>query len=336
MLSPNTTYTAYLIFKIIDQRHTGLESLPLKASVRFVNGEVEYEDNNSSTVFLTLRTLRSVGGGQNGRLPQTRTDGWMEIELGEFYNDVADGGEVEMRLREVNSIKTGLIVEGIEEKFLPSDYRQIISRSASPVVFPIKKQLYLSLCDSPLLLDGGKLSFALDGENRKKCYTLPAQELEIAWKDDSQYWKWISLPDSRFSEVAQLLYVWWLDIWGRINTMMLSANTTYSAYLIFKVADHSDFESLPVKSSVRFVKELEDGYQDDMSCTVFLTLRSLPRKQNGRLPRMRRDGWMEIELGEFYNDEGDEGEVEMRLREVRGCKSGLIVEGIEVRPKDTA
>ncbi|KAG5531266.1 hypothetical protein RHGRI_026021 [Rhododendron griersonianum] len=114
MLSPNTTYTAYLIFKITDQRHTGLESLPVKASVRFVNGEDEYEDDNSSTVFLTLRTFRSVGGGQNGRLPQTRKDGWMEIELGEFYNDEADDGEVEMRLREVRRWKTGLIVEGIE------------------------------------------------------------------------------------------------------------------------------------------------------------------------------------------------------------------------------
>lgn len=42
---------------------------------------------------------------------------------------------------------------------------------------------------------------------------------------------------------------------------------------------------------------------------------------------------MEIELGEFYNDEGDDGEVEMRLREISDWKSGLIVEGIEVRPK---
>ncbi|KAE9450677.1 hypothetical protein C3L33_17420, partial [Rhododendron williamsianum] len=121
--------------------------------------------------------------------------------------------------------------DSVWEKFLPSDYRQITSRSVSPVVFSTKKQL--------------------------------------------------------------------------INTAMLSANTTYAAYLIFKMADHYGFESLPVKSSVRFVKELDEGYQDDMSCTVYLTLgtvRSLRREQNGRLPQRRRDGWMEIELGEFYND----------------------------------
>ena len=42
----------------------------------------------------------------------------------------------------------------------------------------------------------------------------------------------------------------------------------------------------------------------------------------------RKDGWIEIELGYFYNDQGDE--------EVKGehLKGGLIVEGIEIRPKE--
>ncbi|KAH7857138.1 hypothetical protein Vadar_009456 [Vaccinium darrowii] len=232
------------------------------------------------------------------------------------------------------------------ESFLPFDYRQIVSRSVSPVVFSTKKQLYFSLCESPLLLDGGKLGFALDRVSGKKCYTLPARELAIAWKEDTRYWVWISLPESRFSEVAQLLNVWWLDIWGTINTAMLSANTTYAAYLIFKITDqrHFGFESLPVKASVRFLKEGEE-YEDDKSSTVSLTMQPLRSRHRGereigrlprenvRFPQIRRDGWMEIELGEFHNDEGDDGEVEMRLREVREWKSGLIVEGIEVRPK---
>ncbi len=49
----------------------------------------------------------------------------------------------------------------------------------------------------------------------------------------------------------------------------------------------------------------------------------------------RKDGWIEIELGYFYNDQGDE-EVKMCLKEVKGehLKGGLIVEGIEIRPKE--
>ncbi|KAH7833787.1 hypothetical protein Vadar_009689 [Vaccinium darrowii] len=234
--------------------------------------------------------------------------------------------------------------DSLWESFLPSDYRQILSRSVSPVVFSTKKQLFFSLCESPPLLDGGKLSFALDRESGKKCYTLPAREVAIAGKEDPRYWKWISLPEprfllpkSRFSEAAHLLSGWCLDIWGRINTTMLSVNTSYAAYLIFKIADtwRTEFK-FPLKASVTFVKEGEDEYEDDKSSTVFLTFQPFRRRgerENGRLPQMRRDGWMEIELGEFYNDEGDDGEVEMRLKELREWKAGLIVVGIEVRPK---
>ena len=52
-------------------------------------------------------------------------------------------------------------------------------------------------------------------------------------------------------------------------------------------------------------------------------------------PKARNDDWMELELGEFYIDEGDDGEVKIRLLEVKGghWKRGLIIEGIEIRPK---
>lgn len=57
--------------------------------------------------------------------------------------------------------------------------------------------------------------------------------------------------------------------------------------------------------------------------------------QRQQLRHLRDNGWMEIELGEFYNDEGDDGDVEMSLREVKALhwKSGLIIQGLEVRPK---
>lgn len=49
----------------------------------------------------------------------------------------------------------------------------------------------------------------------------------------------------------------------------------------------------------------------------------------------REDECIEIELGSFYNDGGDAKEVEMCRKEVPGehLKGGLIVEGIELRPK---
>ncbi|CAL5350908.1 unnamed protein product [Camellia sinensis] len=51
-------------------------------------------------------------------------------------------------------------------------------------------ELYFTLCHTPILIDGAKLSFALDKETGKKCFTLPAWELNIAWKNGPQHWQW--------------------------------------------------------------------------------------------------------------------------------------------------
>lgn len=52
-------------------------------------------------------------------------------------------------------------------------------------------------------------------------------------------------------------------------------------------------------------------------------------------PNERGDGWMEVELGEFFYNGGQEGELEISVLEVKGgnWKGGLIVQGIEIRPK---
>lgn len=52
-------------------------------------------------------------------------------------------------------------------------------------------------------------------------------------------------------------------------------------------------------------------------------------------PKERGDGWMEVELGDFFNDGEDDKEVEMGVCEIKSgdWKGGLIVQGIEIRPK---
>ncbi|WMV25359.1 hypothetical protein MTR67_018744 [Solanum verrucosum] len=61
----------------------------------------------------------------------------------------------------------------------------------------------------------------------------------------------------------------------------------------------------------------------------------LPRLQeSGDIPKMRGDGWMEKKLGYFDSKKGTDGPVEARLFEMnRIYKGGLIVEGVEFRPK---
>jgi hypothetical protein len=45
------------------------------------------------------------------------------------------------------------------------------------------------------------------------------------------------------------------------------------------------------------------------------------------------DGWMELELGDFHNGEGDDGEVSISLVDTSIRRSGLIVLGIEIIAK---
>ena len=49
----------------------------------------------------------------------------------------------------------------------------------------------------------------------------------------------------------------------------------------------------------------------------------------------RADGWMEVELGEFYIEKDKNGEVQIKLEEddVHGLKTGIVIQGIDIRPK---
>ncbi|XP_059287052.1 F-box protein PP2-B10-like isoform X1 [Lycium ferocissimum] len=157
-----------------------------------------------------------------------------------------------------------------------------------------------------------------------------ARELGIAWGNTPQYWEWLSHPDSRFSEVATLKWVCWLDIRGKIETQMLSKRTKYVAYLVFKLEDR--YHGLGnANAVVRFVDSETDNEAEQRASVVRLSGRG-PR---ATLPLRRDDGWMEIELGNFFNDTAEDGVVDARLMEIRhlGGKSGLIVQGMEFRPE---
>ncbi|KAL2463295.1 putative F-box protein PP2-B8 [Forsythia ovata] len=219
------------------------------------------------------------------------------------------------------------------DRLLPSDYEDIIARSVTPVAYATKKDLYLSLCDSPMLLDEGKMSFQLDKTTGKKCYMIGARELEILGADDPMSFKWTSHKDSRFSTMIELLRIWWVDIRGRIETQMLSPKTRYAAYLVFKLGKYfRRFES--AKGIIKYVKYDEDYEAEKRAATLHL---EPVKSKNGKIAVRRSDGWMEVQLGMFYNDLGEDGQVEARLMGKNTyINGGFIVEGIEFRPTTNA
>ncbi|XP_034684118.1 F-box protein PP2-B10-like [Vitis riparia] len=289
--------------------------------------------------------------------------------------------------------------DSLWESFLPPDYLEIVSRSSessSRRDFSTKKELFFSLCDSPLLIDGGRRSFWLEKQSGKKCYMLAARELSITWGDTPEYWTWTSIPESRFSEVAFLNEVCWFEVKAKIDTDMLSLRTKYAAYLVFDRRDSSGFENVEVKSSVGIIgseateniiyldkdaseedteDELEYGlvsiqnvrswindtltrvYSSQepdkellsvedvrtwMNKNIFQLHSShepqepgVSTKSDGPYPNMRKDAWFEIELGEFFNEGGENKELEIAIKQFDGhWKQGLIIEGIEIRPKN--
>ncbi|XWS13462.1 hypothetical protein CRYUN_Cryun36dG0039200 [Craigia yunnanensis] len=219
--------------------------------------------------------------------------------------------------------------DAVWEMFLPVDYKEIISKSSSPSLLSLaKKDLYFSLCYHSILIDNGAMSFQLDKENGKKCYMLGASALSIKWEDTPEYWSWTSLPESRFSEVAKLKKVGRLDVKGEAKLKVLSSKTNYAAFLVFKlVRDRYGFRHTPVELRLTI-----EGTASEEVRSLILD----PPPNEPLQAKEREDGWMEIEIGEFFNEFGDDRTVECNLREVHDNqpKRGLIIEGIELRPKD--
>ncbi|XP_023928957.1 putative F-box protein PP2-B12 [Quercus suber] len=226
------------------------------------------------------------------------------------------------------------------ERFLPSDYQAIIARSSSPDILnlPSKKQIYLRLSDNPILIDDNKKSFFLDKLSGKKCYLLAARDLSIVWGSTPEYWSWVSLPESRIPEVAELLDVCWFEICGKVSTSMLSLKTNSVAYLVFKLRSTAyGFDDPPFKASVGTIgggEVYERSVCLDLEEPILDGQILLPEQPHISRPKRRKDGWLEIELGEFFNEGGQDDELQIRLMEVEvgRWKSGLVVEGIEIRP----
>ncbi|XP_021619846.1 F-box protein At2g02240 [Manihot esculenta] len=268
-----------------------------------------------------------------------------------------------------STFKSAAESDAVWEQFLPPEYHSIISESSDSSLLACsssKKELYLHLCDNPVLIEDGKKSFSLDKVSGKKCYMLSARDLIIVWGDNPTYWRWTSEHNSRFPEVAELIGVCWLEIRGKINTCLLSQDTLYGAYLVYKTTPAAYvFEDQPVdvtlglagtegcKRSVYILdtkREQEQDYQQQrqqrqiaisevgvfgFSAMGWRAPEPTREKNKGEYPKEREDGWVEIELGEFFNNKGEEGELEMSISEVNGgdWKGGLIILGIEIRPK---
>ncbi|TKY52049.1 F-box protein PP2-B10 [Spatholobus suberectus] len=243
-------------------------------------------------------------------------------------------------------------------RLLSSRYPTIISQpsssslpSSSKNIKPMKKLLYL--CQKPLLMDRGRKSFQLDKKYGKICIMLSARILSILSGDQPKYWRWTSRPEARFTEVAELVRANLFEIRGRINTGMLSPKTLYGAYLVFKPSRVGTygFDKQPVKVSIGIAGGnplrqtvflvAEKGWRlKDQKRARFHGTAETPATEDYldlQYPKKRGDGWLEVEMGEFFNEGGEDKRVEMVVYAVKSGDRmrGLLVQGIEIKPKTT-
>ncbi|RYR25391.1 hypothetical protein Ahy_B02g059106 isoform A [Arachis hypogaea] len=131
-----------------------------------------------------------------------------------------------------------------------------------------------------------------------------------------------------FSEVARLEHVWWLEIRGVLSTLVLTPNTHYAAYLVFSMEeDRIGFQHCPVELSIGMLGG------EASTKNVILDPESDGVRQ---LPNLRGNPWLEIEFGVFFVSSTEDEQVQMSVVETEAgvLKSGLIIEGIEFRPKE--
>ncbi|XP_037451063.1 F-box protein PP2-B11-like [Triticum dicoccoides] len=219
-----------------------------------------------------------------------------------------------------------------------------------------KKELFRRLSDQPALLPHKLMSMQLDRATGAQRFTLSARALQnrapVASLSNC------SKGNKRFfSEAAQFYRVNELEIRAKVQRKMLSQNTTYAVYLVFKL-EYVYYEfgfpyevasvGVAGRESTRLVSvqgNIKDGDGDGnaphrhifQGCRGTLSCDAITSGEDIHFPRENADGWMEVELGEFHNDEADDdGEVSISFTgESKSCLKVLGIELISKQQKPT-
>ncbi|KAD6453723.1 hypothetical protein E3N88_08429 [Mikania micrantha] len=284
-------------------------------------------------------------------------DGWWACELFQFTSDcrIVD---LEILFDGFNNFYDLIEVQGIEfrplekeehtdenqtisdsdaywEEKLPADYKDIMKWSTDIMPWTTKKEAY-SIIRKGFLIGDGEKWFFLD-KNGKKCHKLSAACIRHWSKDD------IHLSESRFKE-ATLLSLLGFSIKCKIQSHLLSPQTAYATYLVYKYLpeNQSRFEG-PVRVSETFVSSINRWYVYLVSPTTPVIRPKADQNTHNpvhrpkiKIPQQRNDDWMEVQIWEFQTAATIKMvPIDFYLYSDNHNPSfeGLVIQGFEVRPK---
>ncbi|MFS7982386.1 putative protein kinase RLK-Pelle-LRR-I-1 family [Helianthus anomalus] len=322
-LSPLITYKVNLVFKfMLPERMSKCKLISLKYKLL---GERKY-----STSYFAYE----------------REDGWWMAEL---YRFTSDGRSIDLDILFDGSDRDFPVIEieGIEfrpfekepisdsdanwKQKLPIDYKDIMKLSKNSVKSTTEKEVYSTFCRGFLINDGQEW-FSLD-KNGKKCYMQSARAPSIDGEICRRF-----LPNSRFKETVEVMNGFEFKIHITINPQLVSSQTTYGTYLVYKLPrDQSRYEA-PI--------EVMDEELSEATWYIYLVTPQFPvirtnayqytRNPSNKkgFPEHRDDGWMEVQVYEFKTDTTSDM-IHFSLK-LTFCASkplrGLIIEGLEYRP----
>ncbi|MFS7923075.1 putative protein kinase RLK-Pelle-LRR-I-1 family [Helianthus anomalus] len=289
-LSPQITYTVNLVFKIKKNKKQGI----------VIEHKLEGEKATSYSF-----------------LSGEREDGWLTAEL---YRFTSEQRTVDLEIMFYTKYCPNLLVEGIEflpeknlhmqpisnkeiywKQKLPKDYEDIMKWSKDSVRWENTKDLYYIFCRG-FLINYGEEWFSLDKDG-KKCLMLSAR---AALQEDK--WNWMSLAETRFEEVADYCNLRNFGIFCKFRSKLLSPQTTYGTYLVYKLPEgYKNAKPPPVQvvDKDSHSKEVHNIFlrtpqSPFISCNVknkAFSPSNIPQMKG--LPKQRSDGWMEVQVHEF-------------------------------------
>ncbi|KAI3737972.1 hypothetical protein L2E82_27990 [Cichorium intybus] len=177
--------------------------------------------------------------------------------------------------------------------------------------------------------DDGEKSSTLHEVNGKKHLMLSAKAALKNYRNVKLF-KTISSSQSRFPEVIELLSQQVFRISCKIKSQMLSPDTDYVCYLVFKLSENCQGLHGPVK-----VQDLLRLSDEEVEILYFRSPSPWNLHDIDQAPKKRADGWMEVKVWKLnlnHQLKDDHFLVNLRLISYEGTISGLIVCGLEFRP----
>ncbi|GKC48228.1 kinase-like domain, phloem protein 2-like protein [Tanacetum coccineum] len=311
-LSPNVVYGVYLVFKFCESRNLASKSM--------------YVDLNYTKGHESLHAYFATW----------RDNEWMMIELYRFLNKNEDV-VFEFLLECFSSFHCGdgaIYVEGIEFRAIEKVKHEIGKLEEGNQVTET------NFADQVLQLPTNfeeifKISrnydelFWLGEVNGKKLLMLSAKAALYKFSNVNLFTSTLS-AQSRFQEVIELLPQRVFHINCTIKSQMLSQDTEYVCYLLFKLSENCQGMHCPVK-----VRDVLHQENNEAEFFYFSTPTPVNIHDITRVPKQREDGWMEIQVWKFNSAcdfKDDSLSMNMRFTSLEGTMSGLIVCGLEFRP----